>query len=486
MTQPPTRSASSGLVRVTVASGSRRIDLVLPGAVPVAELAPELARGVGLLDAATVHGGYHLVAPDGRRLSAEAGLTLQGIEDGALLTVGAGVDDEPPRVYDDVVEAMADAVERDLRPWSPAAGRRTALLAAAGLLLVGAIALLLQRGSEVGTLAAGVVAALLTVAGVTLSRVQREREAAVCLAWLGVVYAGVAAAMALSDRALVDPLTLGACGGGVLAAGLVGLVGLAVGRTLLIPAVVVGGVFAAGGLVLDATGIDEVAEAFTVLLVLVVIAGSLLPWLALSSTRTSAEHLRPVHDFGGPAHPGSAHPGSVAGHSTAAHSTAAHSTTAPGTVGLGAEPTVAAEQVRQDAQIGHELLLGVSVTVGVLLVLVAPMAVSLGLAGTLVVVGAAAVLMLRTRQYRAGSQVLVGLASGVLALLTAAGSVLVMHPDWRPTLAVVLAGAGAVLLASTLVPRTTSLRRGRLADVAEAAALVALLPLTVVALGLVG
>lgn len=69
MTQPTTPSTSSGLVRVTVASGSRRIDLVLPGAVPVAELAPELARGVGLLDAATVHGGYYLVAPDGRRLA---------------------------------------------------------------------------------------------------------------------------------------------------------------------------------------------------------------------------------------------------------------------------------------------------------------------------------------------------------------------------------------------------------------------------------
>ena len=49
---------TSGLVRVTVSSGTRRVDLVLPGAVPVAELVPELARSVGLLDAATVYGGY--------------------------------------------------------------------------------------------------------------------------------------------------------------------------------------------------------------------------------------------------------------------------------------------------------------------------------------------------------------------------------------------------------------------------------------------
>ena len=46
-----TTPVSSGLVRVTVASGSRRVDLVLPGAVPVAELVPELARSVGILAA---------------------------------------------------------------------------------------------------------------------------------------------------------------------------------------------------------------------------------------------------------------------------------------------------------------------------------------------------------------------------------------------------------------------------------------------------
>ena len=59
MSQAPV--SASGLVRVTVASGTRRVDLVLPGAVPVAELVPELARSVGLLDPSTVYGGYRLV-----------------------------------------------------------------------------------------------------------------------------------------------------------------------------------------------------------------------------------------------------------------------------------------------------------------------------------------------------------------------------------------------------------------------------------------
>ena len=116
-------SVASGLVRVTIASGSRRVDLVLPGSIPVAELVPELARSVGLLDASTVYGGYRLVTQEGRILVNNAGLTMQGIEDGGLLTVTAGVDEKAPRVYDDVVEAMADVVENELQPVG--AGGRT-------------------------------------------------------------------------------------------------------------------------------------------------------------------------------------------------------------------------------------------------------------------------------------------------------------------------------------------------------------------------
>src|SRR5215213_10756567 len=101
MSQAPV--SQSGLVRVTVSSGTRRVDLVLPGAVPVAELVPELARSVGLLDATTVYGGYRLSTVDGCELASDAGLTIQGVEDGGVIIVTAGVADASPRVYDDVV-----------------------------------------------------------------------------------------------------------------------------------------------------------------------------------------------------------------------------------------------------------------------------------------------------------------------------------------------------------------------------------------------
>ena len=63
--------------------------------------------------------------------------------------------------------------------------------------------------------------------------------------------------------------------------------------------------------------------------------------------------------------------------------------------------------------------------------------------------------MLRTRQYRTGSEVLVGLVSGILGPGLGGGRRLLwLHPDWRPTAAVALAATGAVLLAVTLLPST--------------------------------
>jgi type VII secretion integral membrane protein EccD len=444
MSQAPT--GASGLVRVTVTSGTRRVDLVLPGAVPVAELVPELARSVGLLDAVTVYGGYRLVTQDGRALTTDSGLTIQGIEDGGVITVAAGVDEEPPRVYDDVVEAMTDVVERDLRPWDAAAGRRTALWAAVLLLLVGAGSLLLQHGSDVAAAAAVVVAVVLVLGALVLSRTQGEGDAAVTVALMGCVYAAVAGLMLAWDTPFFGA-PVATAGGGALVAGLLATLGLADGRTLLMPPVVVGAVLLATGLVMQASTFDP-ALVLTTALALVVIAGSVFPWLALGATGTSVDQLFSTADI----------------------------TEDPDEI----DP----QRVGSDARVAHEILVAVSATVGVVLVLVAPLAVSLGVAGTVVPVLACVVVMLRTRQYRTGTVVLVGLTSGVLGLVSTALSVLWLHPSWRPTAAVALALSGAVLLAMTLLPSSRSIGRGRLGDVAETISLLALLPALVLATGL--
>ena len=446
MTQTPL--GASGLVRVSVSSGSRRVDLVLPGSVPVAELVPELARSVGLLDAATVYGGYRVATAGGRVLDGGSGLVVQGVGDGGLLTVTAGVDERPPRVYDDIVEAMTDVVERDLAPWSPASGRRTALTAATLLMALGGVALFVQHDSLLAGVAAGVVAVALVAGAAVLSRAQHEPEAAVAVAWMGAGYAALGALMlTLRDGQPFFGTALACAGGGALVAGLVSVVGLGEGRVLTIPPAVVGAVALATGLLLHTFDVDP-AVLLTTTLALVVLAGSVFPWLALGMTGTRVDELFSPADI-------TADPDEI-------------------------DPA----RVGADARIAHQILVATSTTVGVLLVLVAPLAVSLGLAGTLLAIDACLVVMLRTRQYRTGTEVLVGLTSGILGLASVAVSLLWLHPDWRPTAAVALAATGAVLLAFTLLPGVPSLRRGRLGDIAETACLLGLLPLLVLAAGI--
>ncbi len=434
-----------GLVRVTVASHARRVDLVLPGAVPLAEMVPELARSVGLLDPATVHGGYRLVTPGGRVLAADAGLATQGIEDGGLLTVTAGVDDLSPRVYDDVVEAMADAVERDVEPWQPASARRTALTAAALLMALGAAALFLQASTIAGVVAA-VVALILAVAAIVVSRAQREAAASVAMAWVGVPYAAVAGFTLAPDGPLFG-LPVAYAGAAATIVGLVSLVGLGAGRTLMIPPLVVGAIFLATGLVVRAAPLDP-APVLTTALTLVVMVGSIFPWLALGATGTTVHQLRSIQDI-------TADPDAV-------------------------DP----ERVDADAQVAHQILVAVSAAVGLLLVSIAPLAVSLGLSGTLLAVACCLVVMLRTRQHRARPQVLVGLVAGIAGLASVAISLLFLYPGWRPMAAVFLAATGGALLAATLLPPPPSARWGRAGDLAEGAALLTLLPLLVVATGI--
>lgn len=439
---------SGALLRVTLVAGERRGDLALPGQVPVVELVPELARSTNLLDPETVYAGYHLVAADGRRLEGDLGLQAQGIENGAVLTLVAGVSDRPPRVYDDVVEAMADVVEEDMRPWKAADGRRTALVSAALVLLLGALSLGLQRPDVVAGAAAGVVAVVLVVSAIVLDRVRQEHETAVLLAWSGVVFAATAGLTGAPEGPMLQiPVAIAAAA--AFAAGLLAVLGLTERRMWLVPATAFGALAGIGAAITSTTDLRP-ASVFLVLLVVVTVAGSLVPWLSLATTPTQVPQ---AHD---------------------------HAQLLPDTV----DP-VDEHAVRRDARIGHAVLMTVTTTVALVVVAVAPLAVSLGLTGTVVAVAASVVLLLRTRQYRVGPEVVVGLAAGVAGLLAVCVSVVVLQPSWLSGLAVVLAVVAVALLLSTLVPRPQSVRLGRLGDVAEVVALVAMLPLTVLAIGLV-
>lgn len=174
-----TSSTGSGLARVTVASPNRRVDVALPEQQPAAELLPGLLRHAGedLADIGQEHGGWVLRRADGSMIDPTQTLAAQGVRDGEILHLARRYDEWPEMDYDDVVDAIATEARRQVRTWNGAATRRTGVVVAA---VAGAVmlALILSTGPWLTgggswtrpAVAALVVAGLLTLGGIALSR----------------------------------------------------------------------------------------------------------------------------------------------------------------------------------------------------------------------------------------------------------------------------------------------------------------------------
>lgn len=381
----------------------------------------------------------------GAPLRHDLGLTAQGVAHGDVLTIVA-TDDEPPVRYDDPVEAMAVVAGRGARPWSPAAARHVTFAGAVALLLAGAATLAGQHASADASRSAalsGAVSVSLVLGAAAISPT-RSATAAVTLAHLACLYAGVAA---VCGRPWMSGTTVAAAGTAVLGVGMAAAWGLHEGRMLMLPAIALGIAGSLTGLLMRAAGVPP-GLPVTAVLATVVMVGSWFPGWALSASG-AGRHVRPM----------------VTPH--------------PQT----AVPPVDLVRLRADAGLAREILVATSATAGVLLVAFAPVAVACGPSGFAVPALGSAVVILRTRRYRASIDVLIGVGSGALGLASTLLSLVWLRAEWRFGLGVVVAGCGLVLLAPVLRPVGGSARFGRLGDRLESAALV-LLPVMVVAAGI--
>ena len=244
----------------------------------------------------------------------------------------------------------------------------------------------------------------LTSGAVGLSRVRSDVAAAVGFAWTGCAYAAVAGLLLAPGTPDIGT-PVAAAGGGAMVAGLAATLGLREHRILLLPPVVLGTVLLAAGLAARASRPTRPWSS-PATVALVVVAGSGVPRVALGATGVHADV--PVDDVTG----------------------------------------IDLARLRVDARLAREIVVAISVTVGLLLALVAPVSVELGPAGAVVAVLSCGVVMLRSRRHLSSHEVGVGLASGMLGLLSVALSALWLQPGWRPELSVVLVVTGLVLLAS--------------------------------------
>ncbi|MGQ5259226.1 type VII secretion integral membrane protein EccD [Micromonospora sp. ZYX-F-536] len=457
---------TTGLARVTISAPQRRVDVALPEQVPLAELLPDVLRhaGEGLADDGERHGGWVLRRTDGALLATAQALLPQGVRDGEVLHLVPARAHWPELEYDDVVEAIADGARRRGGAWSPAATRAAGLAGAAVPLGVGLLALLTGGPAHrPGWLAAAVVALLLTVAGTVASRANGDGAAGATLGGYALPYAFAAGALAVGSGDPVGPLgparwvgapELLAGSVALLLVALLGLLGVASRLRVFVAGVTVGliGAGAAlGGLLLTPAGTAAV------LLSALVFAVGVIPLLAI---RLGKLPLPPI---------------TLPAAAPAGEPERVRDLPDRGRVHAAVTRT---EEMLTGMLLGHALLAVAAAAV---------LGLAGGTAGRVLVAVASAVLLLRSRLFVALRHrvppVLAGLAG--YAIL---GAVLVGRADDTGRLALVLGGASLALVAvaagTGYSRRPVSPYVGRVADLADTALVVAVVPVACAVLDL--
>ncbi|MBM6404233.1 EsaB/YukD family protein [Phycicoccus sp. CSK15P-2] len=438
--------AAASLVRVSVSSGTRRADLGVPGGIPVVEIVPELARELGVLDTEHASHGFRLVAGGGTVVDPDRSLAAQGIADGTMLSLEV-VDPSTDKVYDDVVEAVADVVETQFAPWSARHSAGTAVGAATVFFLCAAWALFTARESGLLVTAVAGAVSVLLVGSAAVLHARNQPSGALALALTSLAFAATSgAAVAPSDPLWGRGLTW--VGIAVALAGLLGALAVATHRLVLAAGSVVGLAATAIGVAAGMAGVEP-TTACAVVFVVAIVLGNVLPWVGLSSSRLSSRAPRTEAEIEADV------------------------------------PEVDRGRVHEQVLRGHDVMVATSVATGGVALLATPQLVTAGKAGTALVVAGCVATLLRTRHSRTRTAVVLAMGTGVLGLALTAVVAAVAHPAWRPALAVVLGTVGAVVVALAVLAPRTRVRLGRVADALDGVALVALVPLAAATAGLV-
>jgi type VII secretion integral membrane protein EccD len=469
-------SLGTDLVRVTVQTPDRRVDVALPERVPVATLLPALlaAGGDELADRGALHAGWVLRSVSGSPFDTGQGLGEQGVRDGDLLCLGFADENWPELDYDDAVEAIAIGAGRRGRRWDARATRTASIVTTIGL-YAGALVAIASGGPPWTLVSASalVFGALLVAAAVVAARAYRDVAVGTLFGALALPFAcagGVFAGGSLAGSSR-PPLSLGVDAPAQVAAGSLALivcavaasVGVGRARPVFVAAIAVG----VAGIVDAVVALSTTpARAAAVTLGLIVLSTGFAPAVAAR--------------IGGLPRP-----------------TAAASPTVPAQIGVTVADTVAPTRRGLAGPVDtNRLFVAVSRTDDVLTGLLvgtavataasaAAVAVAGGWAGRSLLLAAAGAIALRARMYAA-------VRHRTAALVTAAAAAL-------PLVAVgAYVGSAALLVAALFgviglitIGRAgersggeTSPYLGRLADLAEVLSLAAIVPLVCLVLGL--
>lgn len=442
-----TQTAPADLLRISVVGDGRRLDVSIPRQVPLIEVMPGFARSLGVLDPRLTSAGYVLQRVDGSPLKPAQSAGEQGIESGDVLTLSRGGLVATPRVYDDIVEAVLDVTGAQ-RPWSARDNARTAL--AISLSFVAICAALLLQGQR-GDLLPIIIAAsgfiLLLAVSAFVSRMG-EKESGSALGLAAAAYGALTAYLLVPADAMFWGWPLAAAGGGAVVGGAIALALSPHRPSSQYVALITG---AAVGLAALSSAIYPTSAfaAYTVMLAVAAVLANALPWLALSTTQIRV--ISPHNDAEVFADP---HP-------------------------------INTENVYRRTATGHQSLTALRSALGIAMLAATPL-VATGNGWSVLLCGLAFTgLMFPARMSFSRSHVLVLLVIGAAGIALTSLVAAVSQPTLVPLMLIVLASVAAATIVITLLTPRARLRLARLSDAAEVLVLASILPIGMIASGLV-
>lgn len=436
-------------VIVTVEYGKRSARLNLPSSLPVAELLPDIAKKLGVLDPTLVYGGYRLLREDETPIGSPSSLAEQSVRDGDQLRLQVNALDDRDRVYDDVVEAVADSVSRTHHPWTNENTTLTSLVVSCALLGVGALCVALAPASVVNAVICGLVAVSLLAIGAVLSARRLDREA-LSLSLAACLFAGVCG-YHLMGALLRGPFygfpAIGIGTGLVLSGGCCAL-SLARGRLHAVIPVIIGAVL----LLLGVVGVvvpQWSARSWVIAISLIGLAANALPWLSLSVARLSVDSPTSESEI------------------------------------FALPKAIDIHEVRKQYQTGSTLLFDLRAAAGALIVFGVPITVSspnpAGIALTLVLFAS---MLLDARRIYSQSEMMVTVIFAGLGVCLSCAACTAYHPSWVTVIIGVFSIGALLCVIDTQLIRRSSIAMTRLADTANVIGVMATLPLAYLALGL--
>jgi type VII secretion integral membrane protein EccD len=203
--------------RVTLVSGARRVDLAVPGAVPLADVMPQLVRYC----APAEHPDQPLAWTLGRLGGPNLGLTTTlrdaAVADGEVLELRTPATVTHPAYVEDVRDAVDDAVDEAGQHWEPGNTTGFALAVASAVMAAAVLLPQARRPGDAGALGLAAAVAGLGVAGAGWADRRGHRLAVHAVLATGMLWGGVGGWLAAAYRDWPWPAGLAAALAGVLA-----------------------------------------------------------------------------------------------------------------------------------------------------------------------------------------------------------------------------------------------------------------------------